>query len=325
MKKIDPITDLPQISGALTRKPKGITNLEDLKNNNTSFATYGVRKGDIIKFPKTLEDVQVFSQPIRIDSDITQNILVVHRNDRLDYLSFGALHKKDVNNIYSCLFAEQMGQYDNDYDRLIALLGKTITAVDTKVIKAPIYDNNTGVVIEGEAREQNVPIIEYCTGDPFYLDIPNQEFGFVEICGGIGLTNYIIKPGESFVKTDSFSFSFFNHDVSNQIRYIKIEGRYVNTIGPFENEFDVFISVETEAYHYFLSSHEKFRNNLSINEVTNLIYNSVVVLKEDIHSMPRNIVFTEHKPQLYDMDRGGYSFSARLSDSMYYDIYKRHF
>ena len=45
MKKIDP-TNLPAISGALTRKPVEITNLEDLKNNNTSFATYGVRKRD---------------------------------------------------------------------------------------------------------------------------------------------------------------------------------------------------------------------------------------------------------------------------------------
>lgn len=154
---------LPSISGAATRKPVAVTNLEDLKVSGVPFATYSVRKGDVIEFPDTMEDVQVFNQPVRRNADNgpVQSLLVVMRNGKTDYLSIGSLRKQDINNEYTCEFTKAMGEKNNDFERLEALCGKKITAKDTKTIKVQAFDRFTGERIEGQTRDQVVPIIEY--------------------------------------------------------------------------------------------------------------------------------------------------------------------
>lgn len=160
MKKISE-NQLPSISGSMTRKPVPVTNLEDLKVSGVPFATYSVHKGDTIEFPDTIQDMQVFNQPVRANSTAMQSLVVVLRNNKPDYLSVGSLRKQDVNNEYTCEFTKQMGAYNNDYDRLTALCGKKITCNDVKTINVQAFDRLTGERLEGQTRTQVVPIIEY--------------------------------------------------------------------------------------------------------------------------------------------------------------------
>ena len=160
MQKIS-VNSLPTISGAAARKPVAVTNLEDLKVSGVPFATYSMRKGDVVEFPDTINDVQVFNQPVRANGGPMQALLVVIRNGKPDYLSIGSLRKQDVNNQYTCKFTEDMGKYNNDYERLAALCGKKITAVDVKTIKVQAFDRLSGERLEGQTRDQVVPIIEY--------------------------------------------------------------------------------------------------------------------------------------------------------------------
>ena len=158
MKKIN---NLPTISGANVRVPVAVNNVEDLKVSGIAFATYSLRKGDVVEFPDTLEDVQAFNQPVRAGSTAQQTLLVVMKNNKPDYISLGSLRKQDINREYSCNFTKEMGELNNDYDRIVALLGKKITATDMKTIKVQDFDRLTGERIEGQTRDQVVPIIEY--------------------------------------------------------------------------------------------------------------------------------------------------------------------
>lgn len=160
MKKITE-NKLPTISGAGARKPVLVTNLADLKVSGVPFATYSIRKGDVIEFPDAEDDIQVFNQPVRANSSAMQSLVVVLRNGKPDYLSLGSLRKTDINNEYTCDFTKSMGELNNDYERLLALCGKKITATDTKSIKVQAFDRLTGERLEGQTRDQVVPIIEY--------------------------------------------------------------------------------------------------------------------------------------------------------------------
>ena len=158
MKKIK---NFPTVSGANNRPVNKVNNLENLKLSGIAFATYGMREGDVIEFPDTIDDVDVFEQPVRVGSTAVQNLLGVMRNGKADYLSLGTLRKQDVNREYTCDFTKEMGALNNDYDRIIALLGKTIKATGSKVIKAQAFDRLTGQRLEGQTVDQTVPIIEY--------------------------------------------------------------------------------------------------------------------------------------------------------------------
>lgn len=159
MKKV--VKDLPTISGANTRKPVEVNNLEALKTSGIAFATYGMREGDVVEFPDTLNDVQAFQQPVRAGSTALQTLVVVKKNDKITYLSMGTLRKQDVNREYTCDFTKEMGEMNNDYDRIGALVGKRIKATGSKKIQSQAFDRLTGERLEGQTIEQTVPIIEY--------------------------------------------------------------------------------------------------------------------------------------------------------------------
>lgn len=153
--------NLPTISGANRRAPSVVNNLEALKTSGIAFATYGMRKGDVVEFPDSLDEAQVFQQPVREGSTAVQTLVVVMKNGKPTYLSMGSLRKQDVDRNYTCKFTQEMGELNNDYDRLAALCGKKIKAVDEKRIKSQRFDRLTGERIEGETIDQTVPIIEY--------------------------------------------------------------------------------------------------------------------------------------------------------------------
>ena len=159
MKKIN-VNSLPSVSGA-NRRPLQRVNAESLKTSGVPFATYSLRKGDVVEFPDTWDDVDTFQQEVREKSNIFQQMIVVLRNGKPDYLSLGSLRKQDVNREYTCDFTKEMGEMNNDYDRIEHLLGKKITAKDTKTIKTQAFDRLTGERLEGKTVDQVVPIIEY--------------------------------------------------------------------------------------------------------------------------------------------------------------------
>ena len=159
MKKIDS-KQLPAISGA-NRRPLVPIGHDALKTSGVPFATYSIRKGDVIEFPDTWDDVDTFQQEVREKSNVYQQMIVVLRNKKPDYLSLGSLRKQDVNREYTCDFTKAMGEMNNDYDRISALLGKKITAKETKTIQVQAFDRFTGERLEGKTTSQVVPIIEY--------------------------------------------------------------------------------------------------------------------------------------------------------------------
>lgn len=158
MKKVK---DLPSISGSNRRPANEVSNLQELKNSGIAFATYGIRKGDIIEFADTMEDIQAFQQPVRENGTAMQTLVVVTRNGKTDYLSLGTLRKQDVDRQYTCDFTKEMGELNNDYERLQHLVGRKITCNETKTIKAQAFDRLTGERIDGETTDQVVPIIEW--------------------------------------------------------------------------------------------------------------------------------------------------------------------
>ena len=158
MKKIK---NLPTISGANTRVPVAVGNLEALKTSGIAFATYGLQKGDVVEFPDFLEDAQVFQQPVRNGSTAVQTLVAVMKNNKPSYLSMGTLRKQDINREYTCDFTRELGEMNNDYDRLTYLVGKRIKAVDDKKIEAQAFDRLTGERLEGKTVTQTVPIIEW--------------------------------------------------------------------------------------------------------------------------------------------------------------------
>jgi hypothetical protein len=158
MKKVK---DLPSISGSNRRPANEVSNLQELKNSGIAFATYGIRKGDTIEFADTMEDIQAFQQPVRENGTAMQTLVVVTRNGKTDYLSLGTLRKQDVDRQYTCDFTKEMGELNNDYERLQHLVGRKITCNETKTIKAQAFDRLTGERIDGETTDQIVPIIEW--------------------------------------------------------------------------------------------------------------------------------------------------------------------
>lgn len=159
MKKID-ANKLPSISGANQRPLRAVKH-EALKTSGVPFATYGVRQNDVIEFPDTWDDVDTFEQEVRKNSGIFQALIAILRNGKPDYLSLGTLRKQDVDRNYTCDFTKKMGEMNSDYDRIESLLGKKITAKEMKSIKVQAFDRLTGERLEGETRDQNVPVIEY--------------------------------------------------------------------------------------------------------------------------------------------------------------------
>lgn len=158
MKKIK---DLPSISGSNRRPANEVSNLQELKNSGIAFATYGIRKGDVIEFADNIDEVQAFQQPVRENGTAMQTLVVVTRNGKADYLSLGTLRKQDVDRNYTCNFTKEMGELNNDYERLLALVGRKITCNEMKTIKAQAFDRLTGERIEGQTVDQVVPIIEW--------------------------------------------------------------------------------------------------------------------------------------------------------------------
>ena len=150
--------DLPNLPQA-DRRPVNRVSKDEIKNTGVAFNTFGIQVGDTIEFP-SYDDVIVVSQPIRPNSEILQYLVGVMRNGKPNYLALGSLTRSDVNRQPSCEFTAQMAAMNNNEERLQFLAGKKITAKESKTIKVQAFDRS-GVRLEGQTRDQNVPIITF--------------------------------------------------------------------------------------------------------------------------------------------------------------------
>ena len=150
--------DLPNLPQA-DRRPVNRVSKDEIKNTGVAFNTFGIQVGDTIEFP-SYDDVIVVSQPIRPNSEILQYLVGVLKNGKPNYLALGSLTRSDVNRQPSCEFTDQMAAMNNNEERLQSLAGKKITAKESKTIKVQKFDTS-GVRLEGQTREQNVPIITF--------------------------------------------------------------------------------------------------------------------------------------------------------------------
>ena len=163
MKKFEK-SSLPSIFGSQSRPVSEVKDITSLKNSGVPFANYGLSLNDEIAFPNTIDDVQVFTQPIRANqpNSPVQTLLVVERNGKPGYLSLGSLHRRGVNvGDYTCKFTKEMDEMNSDYDRVIALLGKKIKCTSMSPLKVQAFDRLSGERLEGQTREVPAPVIEY--------------------------------------------------------------------------------------------------------------------------------------------------------------------
>lgn len=158
-------TIIPAVFGEHTRKATEMTK-DALKTTGQPFASYGINVGEVIDFPETEDDILVKEQPVRVGSTATQRLLLVNRIDKNgvakpSWLSLGVLNRTDAHREPTCKFCEEMNNLDSDYARIIALLGKKITANETVGKDFQAFDRQTGTRIDGKLDNRQTPVIVY--------------------------------------------------------------------------------------------------------------------------------------------------------------------
>ena len=153
--------DYPQISGIDRERPVTLVENDKLKDTGVAFNTYGIQKGDVIIFPKTMEDLHVVSQPVRKGSTVLQYLVTVTKNGKPNWLSLGSLTRTDVNREPISKFNQEMIDLGDNGARIERLLGKTIKCVETKKVQFQAFDRQTGERLDGKTVERDAPVITY--------------------------------------------------------------------------------------------------------------------------------------------------------------------
>lgn len=160
MKKV---TNLPVLSGEnAPGRAKSEVSIDALAGFGNAIGGYSAHIGDTIEFPDTVEDAQVFTQPVRENGTAVQRLIVVTRNGKVDYFSLGCLSRRDIHGEpANNPFAKEMNEYDSDKSRVLALIGKTIKCTGVDQIETYAFDRNTGLIDRTNTQKSNVPVFEY--------------------------------------------------------------------------------------------------------------------------------------------------------------------
>lgn len=150
---------LPQLPQANVRPVRRVQP-DEIKTTGVVFNTFGIRQGDVIEFPQ-YEGIVVVEQAVRKGSTAMQYLVGVLRNGKPDYLSLGTLTRTDIDRVPTCEFTRQMGELNNNEERLQFLAGKKITCKETKTIKTQAFDRTTGERLDGQTRDVATPIITF--------------------------------------------------------------------------------------------------------------------------------------------------------------------
>lgn len=158
-------TIVPAVFGEHTRPANPLTK-DALKTTGMPFVTYGISVDEKIEFPDTEDDIVVKEQPIAQNRPATQRLLLVDRidkngNRKTSWLSLGILNRTDFHREPTCDFCAKMNDFENDWDRIMANLGKTITCKRTVTKDFQKFDRATGTRLEGQIDPRPTPVIEY--------------------------------------------------------------------------------------------------------------------------------------------------------------------
>lgn len=155
---------IPALFGEHTR-PGTVLTKDQLKTTGQPFVSSGIAIDEKVEFPDTEEDVVVKEQPVTVGGTGMQRLLLVDRINKdgvrkPGWLSLGILNRTDFDRNPTCKFCEDMNKLDSDWDRIFALLGKTITC--TKMVKKDFqkFDRQTRQRLEGQRENRDTPVIE---------------------------------------------------------------------------------------------------------------------------------------------------------------------
>lgn len=129
--------------------------LSELKNCGVNYYSTNMQLGDVITFPKNINDIKVklYKHPL---SGKFYTYIKVEVNGRLQWLKLFSLCSWDKNKKFACRFSESLCKnYNNDYERISSLLGLTIQC--KQVHEMDIINNN---LVGNPLVTKSFPVIE---------------------------------------------------------------------------------------------------------------------------------------------------------------------
>lgn len=159
IQKIEEKVPIFGTTGANARKTRK-TNLDKLEESGVNFNTYGIREGEVLRFPK-FEDMEVTDLEVTPGSGIYTPIVKCESEYKgrktVTYFGIAALRKRDADNNPIQLTWYDLG---NDRKRLEALakVGE-IEGLRTIEVEVPKFVNNKRVEVE-VLNEDGTPVIE---------------------------------------------------------------------------------------------------------------------------------------------------------------------
>lgn len=112
-----------------------------LKNTGIGLVSYGLNEGDVFEFPDTMEDAIITSRQVRKDSANVELLVMGLKNGKLAYLSVSNLRRRDANMTPVHEVAADLNNFETDYERLEACLGKTIVGKEKVKFQQRDFDN----------------------------------------------------------------------------------------------------------------------------------------------------------------------------------------
>lgn len=155
--KISEVKNLPKIAAPGGRVVAEVSP-EFLKEKGVSVVTYGIAPNEVVEFPDTEADIQLFTRTVRPNSDAVETLLVVKRNGQDSYFSVAALRRMDYQGNFVGPVCKDLQKAENDYDRVVKTCGKKLTCKEMTKIKVRKFNNG---VATDELTEREVPVLEY--------------------------------------------------------------------------------------------------------------------------------------------------------------------
>lgn len=113
--------------------------IKELKNSGTGLISYGIKIGDIVEFPSSMEDVYIKARQVRKGSDSKEYLLAVYKNDKPAWFSVANLRRWDASMKAVHPVAEALRNMEDDTERIKHMLGKKITATKDVTYQEAIF------------------------------------------------------------------------------------------------------------------------------------------------------------------------------------------
>lgn len=129
--------ELPTIPTTGDIKVENVS-LEDLMMSGQMRVTHGLNVGDTFEFPDTIEECNVVSREVRPGGP-KEYLLLGFKNGKPAYLSLSNLRRRDCHHKPVHPVSEVLAPMSDDKARVLACLGKTITATETVTFDEAVF------------------------------------------------------------------------------------------------------------------------------------------------------------------------------------------